>query len=652
MYQNNYNLNFVPGGVPLTIHISQYDVGTRTFHFTPIAVPGTVTTFTGASATLEATKPDGYAVIQNCVYNSDGTIDYTVQEQLAAKAGKVWSKIVLRDGENVIGTAAVVWIVDKAGVTDDAVISDSDIRGMQAYVDQLKTLVGTPVAVSTAAGMTDTGKIYLYTGSEAGYTSGNWYYYNGTAWVSGGVYGGSDVEVDPTLSIAGEAADAKATGDAVNDLKSALASALPAASASGAVASFTDGADNVPVEDLKISIEPKQSGSGDPSPSNVRAISGWDVVKVTRTGKNLLPKYVINPTYNNVAFTVNADGSVHAVGTASPTCNAGNTITGLDGEFILTGCPEGGGASTYQIWIFDVTANAATQITDTGSGSRGTLIGSHTYNIRIRIQSGYTIDQIFYPMLRPASIADSTYEPYTASEYTVSLASAGTVYGGTLDVTTGVLTLDRTMIAVKNMAWVRTTSYAHPVFYVNQKGKASTYQKGACSFLRDISRATTFSAQGFAGYAENGDFAMCSNNAQIFVRYDDITDVSTFKTQFADETFVYPITNPTTYTLTPTEVRTLLGNNNIWADTGDSTVEYKAETGRYIENRISAQQKLISGVETSYTATKNYAIGNYVIVNDTLYKVTAAIATGATIAPGTNCVATTVAEQLILLANA
>lgn len=200
MYQNNYNLNFVPGGVPLTIHISQYDVGTRTFHFTPIAVPGTVTAFTGATATLEATKPDGYAVIQECTYNGDGTIDYTVQEQLAAKAGKVWSKIVLRDGTDVIGTAAIVWIVDKAGVTDGAVISDSDVGGLERYISDLRKYVSTPVPATTVSEMTDTEKIYLYTGNETGYTSGNWYYYNGAAWVSGGVYGGSDVEVDSALS--------------------------------------------------------------------------------------------------------------------------------------------------------------------------------------------------------------------------------------------------------------------------------------------------------------------------------------------------------------------------------------------------------------------------------------------------------------------
>ena len=47
-----------------------------------------------------------------------------------------------------------------------------------------------------------------------------------------------------------------------------------------------------PVEDYPLSavvtLKPKQAGSGDPSPENVRPISGYDSVTVTRCGKNLL----------------------------------------------------------------------------------------------------------------------------------------------------------------------------------------------------------------------------------------------------------------------------------------------------------------------------------------------------------------------------
>ena len=36
--------------------------------------------------------------------------------------------------------------------------------------------------------MVNQSRVYVYTGSETGYTAGHWYYYNGTAWIDGGVY--------------------------------------------------------------------------------------------------------------------------------------------------------------------------------------------------------------------------------------------------------------------------------------------------------------------------------------------------------------------------------------------------------------------------------------------------------------------------------
>lgn len=49
--------------------------------------------------------------------------------------------------------------------------------------------------------------------------------------------------------------------------------------ASGSVASFNDGGDNIPVKSLVAEIVASQAGSGTPSPSNPRAISGYtDVV--------------------------------------------------------------------------------------------------------------------------------------------------------------------------------------------------------------------------------------------------------------------------------------------------------------------------------------------------------------------------------------
>ena len=90
----------------------------------------------------------------------------------------------------------------------------------------LRDNFGTPNMVTTAAQMTDTDKIYVYVGSEAGWNNGHWYYYDaGTStWVDGGVYNSTAFVTDTTLTEAGKAADAKAVGDALA-LKADLAGA-------------------------------------------------------------------------------------------------------------------------------------------------------------------------------------------------------------------------------------------------------------------------------------------------------------------------------------------------------------------------------------------------------------------------------------------
>lgn len=102
----------------------------------------------------------------------------------------------------------------------------SSIELTQTLYDQLlatmKKMVGHPFAVSTASEMTDTGKIYIYTGSESGYTQGNWYYYNGSTWVSGGVYNAVEVETDKTLGVPDMPADSKKVGDSLNTIRTEL----------------------------------------------------------------------------------------------------------------------------------------------------------------------------------------------------------------------------------------------------------------------------------------------------------------------------------------------------------------------------------------------------------------------------------------------
>lgn len=78
---------------------------------------------------------------------------------------------------------------------------------------------GNYITITTAAEMTNTSAIYVYTGTEEGYNAGHLYYWDGTAFVDGGEYNAANVELDATLSVSGKAADAKATGDAIDGVR-------------------------------------------------------------------------------------------------------------------------------------------------------------------------------------------------------------------------------------------------------------------------------------------------------------------------------------------------------------------------------------------------------------------------------------------------
>lgn len=145
----------------------------------------------------------------------------------------------------------------------------------------------------------------------------------------------------------------------------------------------------------------------------VKKITG-KTVKTT----NLMPYpyYNLSPTVKNgITFTVNEDYSVTANGTATADANYILVINSnpilLDNSkaYTLSGCPSGGGDSTYRIYIQD-TSFSETYI-DRGDGMTFTPKNTEFY-VYITISNGVTINNlVFKPMLNEGSTALS-YMPY------------------------------------------------------------------------------------------------------------------------------------------------------------------------------------------------------------------------------------------------
>ena len=184
----------------------------------------------------------------------------------------------------------------------------------------LRDNFGTPNMVTTAAQMTDTDKIYVYVGSEAGWNNGHWYYYDAgtSAWVDGGVYNSTAFVTDTTLTEAGKAADAKAVGDAL-----ALKADLAGATFTGNVvvnADFSTTGNATIANDLTVSG--KTTLTGDISATDVTASGDITAGSLTVSGVSTLTGNItagadITVSGDISADDVTANGNLSVVGNAT-----------------------------------------------------------------------------------------------------------------------------------------------------------------------------------------------------------------------------------------------------------------------------------------------------------------------------------------------
>lgn len=670
----------------------------------------------------------------------------------------------------------------------------------QSIIDALNELhsaIGGPKVAATVAAMTDESAIYVYTGSESGYTAGNWYYYNGSAWTSGGVYNAVAVQtdtalssagvpadakatgeaianihidVDDTLTEAGEAADAKKTGDEISGLKNALISmvedvselrtevsaiedisdigipltweqgginssggnttsnyrircasvtigdytsfivtpqsgysvkvyfynngyksstdtftgqkvvevpdnvetfrmsvykgdgtsiaenlitpdeganiqlsysyklkdelrnitdkidenerkfydSMVTESIFGSIASFPDGADDMPVKSFVVGIEPVQEGGRDPSPDNVSPISGWTSAEIQRSQRFL-------------TWTLE-NGSISDTGEETTTVGyyRSNYIDIQDAKNINLNFYAPAGGWVLRIVGYNDNKEFTSLIKKTTYSTTGTRnatvdVPENVRYIRISIKTSVVINRF---------CTDYSY-------FEIAFPTeAGTVYGGTLDVTNGVLTNKWRYETFATLS--ATVSYSEGMFYFEATSRIAknSIEQFLCSKYANYGNypwATLKSSM------PDKSFGTTSASARKYVCFkdSDYTTVADFLAANADTQIAWESVQEywSEYQLTPTEVRTLLGENNIFADTGDIVnLEYRADTKLYIDRLTAPDSDMI--------ADTNITSGSYFMVNNSLYIATAAIAAGETIVPGTNCTLTNLAAAL------
>lgn len=309
-----------------------------------------------------------------------------------------------------------------------------------------------------------------------------------------------------------------------------------------------------------ITFEPIQAGSGDPSPSNVRAISGYDKIEVLSCGKNLFVNdLTVGFSYSENGFTANINSGKSISISGSPISSSVAFILVLgnmnikSGEYKISGIPDGASTSKYYLQLY-------------GTGVDIKLIsdGTQTFNsdidnvmLRLIIEGScpaISSPITFYPMLRDAQISDSTYEPFNPIT-DIQMQIGQTIYGGSLDLRTGVLTVNRGYADfqdLEDLAWYLEDSSTGQVRIDTTATNMKFQGNITCSIFKGINSSFAIG---------NNEISAVNSQAYLLLRFRSDSyanmELSAIKTALRGQTIAYELYQPYEIQLTPHEISLL-----------------------------------------------------------------------------------------------
>lgn len=234
MVNKKIQLDFTEEGLREKIEVVQGDTG-RVLICNIIGVD-----MTNVSARFYAVKNSGKEIYNNCTV-SQNTVTIELTEQTLAEVGIVKCQLDLRKGDQKVQSFIFDIDVTASLMAQSEYLSSDEYKVVDDLADKVeknenkiaelddkkanKDDYGAPLKAKTVAEMTDKKKVYVYVGTETGYINGNWYTWEETAWVSGGVYNSAAIQTDKTLTQSDEAADSAIVGQQIGQLKESLKNA-------------------------------------------------------------------------------------------------------------------------------------------------------------------------------------------------------------------------------------------------------------------------------------------------------------------------------------------------------------------------------------------------------------------------------------------
>ena len=187
---------------------------------------------------------------------------------------------------------------------------------------------------------------------------------------------------------------------------------------------------NKEISSLECEILPIQEGTGDPSPSNPRPISGTSVLNVEQTGKNLFNGINVLQMYiTSTKVLANTAARLIYI-ECKP--NTTYTISKTAGARFSAGYTTEMPASNVDVYAGIQTGVTSSQITIL-TGADAKYLVSYVFNSNV---DTITAEEMIASCQIELGSTATTYEPYNAETYTFDLGQE--IMGGTADVVGGV----------------------------------------------------------------------------------------------------------------------------------------------------------------------------------------------------------------------
>ena len=101
----------------------------------------------GATAIFRLEKPDGHAVVNDAIIESDGTITVQVTAQCTAVCGRSKADILISLGDGTISTAVFVLEIEKSPDVSIQIASSNEFGVINRLIESIDDLVGVPFEI-------------------------------------------------------------------------------------------------------------------------------------------------------------------------------------------------------------------------------------------------------------------------------------------------------------------------------------------------------------------------------------------------------------------------------------------------------------------------------------------------------------------------